>query len=267
MGIAEGNVPHGSPDTGSPVGQGLNAQADISAVAPVDVGDRVRQTGTLRGAQIVAYGSPLGGDGQDAPILALSDSDIERPLCVVGYGVAPDTFHDRIALASSSGPGFGAQNVAPIGGDVTIRASSVIGEASGTSTAVDNLGWVKSFVAHLDVTQTRTGGSSNTKLDVYLQTQLASGDWQDIVHWTQIGVSVTAEIVDWGPVAANFSGIAVEGTAITFDRFFAEQDAGLAVTTARVMNLGDSMRVKHVYIAGDSTTSDYIFAVEITAHS
>ena len=187
-------------------------------------------------------------------------------LAQVGISIfAPDGLYDRARGAGNSGPGLGAFNVALIGGDITLRASAAISQASGTSTAVDNLGWVKGFSAHLDVTQTRNGATA--KLDVYLQTQLASGDWQDIAHFTQVGVSVTAEIVDWGPGDGNISGIGAEGSAMTFDRFFAEQDAALGAATIRVMNLGDSMRVKWVYTAGDSSADDYTFALVMTPHS
>ena len=177
--------------------------------------------------------------------------------------LAPDGSLDRLRTAANSGPGIGAQNVAPIGGDVTLRASAVAGEASGTSTAVDDLGWVKGFNCHLDVTAAPSGGSPT--LDVYLQTQLASGDWQDIAHFTQAS-AVTAEIVDWGPGNGNFSGIGAEGAAVTYDRFFAEQDGALGAATIRLMNLGDSMRVKWVFAAGGST-GDFTFAVTTTPHS
>nr|MBC8280235.1 hypothetical protein [Chloroflexota bacterium] len=64
----------------------------------------------------------------------------------------------------------------------------------------------------------------------------------------------------------NLSGIGAEGSAVTYDRFFAEQDGALAATTIRVMNLGDSMRVKWVFAAGGST-GDFTFDVTTTPHS
>lgn len=176
---------------------------------------------------------------------------------------APDGLRDLLRSAGDSAPSQGALNVALIGGNLTLRASAVAGEASGTSTAVDNLGWVKGFNCHLDVTAAPTGGSPT--LDTYLQTQLASGDWQDIAHFTQ-ATGVTAEIVDWGPADGNFSGIGAEGAAVTYDRFFAEQDGALGAATIRLMNLGDSMRVKWVFAAGGSS-GDFTFAVTMTPHS
>jgi len=175
----------------------------------------------------------------------------------------PDGALDVARAAMDAAPGLGALIVAPIGGDVTLRSSAVAGEAGGTSTAVDNLGWVKGFNCHLDVTAAPSGGSPT--LDVYLQTQLASGDWQDIAHFTQ-ATDVTAEIVDWGHSDGNFSGIGAEGAAVTYDRFFAEQNGALGATTIRLMNLGDSMRVKWVFAAGGST-GDFTFAVTTTPHS
>lgn len=173
---------------------------------------------------------------------------------------------DRWSMASDSGPGFGAGKTAGIGGDIALRASAAAGEANGTSTAVDDLGWVKSFHAVLDVTAVPTGGTP--ALNVYLQTQLANGDWQDIVSFTQAGGSTTKEMAAWSAAGGDgdIAGIGAEGAALTYDRFFANEDASLAATNIRVLPLGDSMRVKWVFAAGGST-GDYTFSVDISAHS
>ena len=176
---------------------------------------------------------------------------------------APDSSADRLRTARDSAPGLGALNVAPIGGDVTVRASAAMG-GSGTSTALDDVGWVKSMVVHLDVTAVPTGGTPTAAF--YLQTQLPSGDWQDIAHFTQVVGSVTAQILSWGPPSGNVNGTQAEGAAPTVDNFFAEQDAALAATTIRLMPLGDSLRVKWVFAAGGST-GDYTFGVTATLHS
>ena len=67
-------------------------------------------------------------------------------------------------------------------------------------------------------------------------------------------------------VNTNAAGIGVEGQALTFDRFFADEDAAITNNTVRIMSLGDSMRVKWVFVAGGST-GDYTFELQITAHS
>ena len=183
----------------------------------------------------------------------------------VTYVEGPDNSYDQLKGIGDTAPAIGALKVGLAGGDMTLRASAAISTASGTGTALDSVGWIKSFVAHLDVTTVRTGGST-AKLDVYIQTQLPSADWQGIVRFTQVAQTVTHEIVAWGPVDGNFAGIGAEGSAITYDRFFAEQDAGMTAANMRVMPLGDSMRVKWVYTAGDSSGGDYTFALVMTAH-
>jgi len=72
--------------------------------------------------------------------------------------------------------------------------------------------------------------------------------------------------VDYGPPGGNFSGIGAEGSAMTYDRFLAEQDRALTAVNVRLMNLGDSMRVKWAFAAGEPT-GDFIFAVTGTFHS
>ncbi len=261
-----GGIAHGSPDAVPPVKGGGKAISIVSA-STVDIGDVVDASYSTIGGQYIH----ICDENQDVSAARVALVNLDGVATSSGglqtrampYLIAPDGAQDRGRSAGDSGPGLGAQNVAPIGGDVTLRASAVAGEASGTSTAVDALGWVKSFNAHLDVTAAPSGGSPT--LDVYLQTQLASGDWQDIAHFTQ-ATGVTAEIMDWGPASGNFSGIGAEGAAVTYDRFFAEQDGALAATTIRVMNLGDSMRVKWAFAAGGSS-GDFTFAVTSTPHS
>ena len=147
--------------------------------------------------------------------------------------------------------------------DVTLRASAVAGEASGQSTAVDGMGWVKRFHAVVDVTAVPTGGTPT--LDVYIQTQLSDGTWQDVAHTAQVAGSAIKQLVAWeGPV--SLIGTGAEGAAITVDRFFANEDAALAASTVRILPLGDSLRVKWVFSAGGST-GDYTFSVTICGHS
>ena len=179
------------------------------------------------------------------------------------YALAPDLAFDRIRTAMNAAPGLGALNVAPIGGDITLRASAVIGAASGTSTAVDNLGWIKALLAVLNVTVVPTGGTPT--LDVYLQTQLPNGDWQDLAHFAQVGGSTSKQILAWeGP--RNGSGTQGEGAALTIDHHHALEDAGLTASTVRLLPIGDSLRVKWVFAAGGST-GDYTFDFTICGHT
>ena len=191
------------------------------------------------------------------------DSETGRLLAVAIGALAPDGSHDRVTTAMDTGVGLGALNVAPIGGDVTLRASAVAGEASGTSTAVSRIGWIKDFHGVLDVTAVPSGGTPT--LDAYLQTQLADGTWQDIAHFTQVTGSATKEILAWKGTGATEAGTQAEAAAVTVDNYFTNEDAALAVTTVRLLPLGDSMRVKWVFAAGGST-GDYTFSVDISAH-
>lgn len=273
--LMEGPVASDAPATGNPLLLGI--VVDEASPVAADEGDGRYLIGTGEGRMAVnlSPGAALSlDDARDrnnfVTRLQLGDGsdDIARlGVMSIGYLRAPDALLDIPRSAGDAAPAIGAMNVALIGGDQTLRASAAISQASGTAATLSNMGWVKSFVAHLDVTTVRTGGSSNVTLNVFIQTQLPSGDWQDIVHFTQISVSVTAEIVSWGPPEGNLSGIGVDGVAITTDRFFAEQDAGMTATNIRVMPLGDSLRIKWVYAAGDSTTGDYTFAVTTTFHS
>ena len=260
----QGDVAHDAADSGSPVKFGGKAlTGDPAGVADNDRVDAFFDEYGKLGIFITANGAanqyattPSVIDGG-----SISGRGLQTFTPVLVQG--PDGAADIGRGAGDSGPGLGAQNVALIGGDITLRSSAIAGEASGTSTAVDNLGWVKRFNCHLDITAAPSGGSPT--LDVYLQTQLASGDWQDIVHFTQAS-GVTAEIVDYGPPDGNFSGIGAEGSAMTYDRFFAEQDGALTAVNIRLMNLGDSMRVKWVFAAGGSS-GDFTSAVTGTFHS
>jgi hypothetical protein len=254
----EGAVAHDAVDADKPVKIGGIAGAQ-SAVA---TNDRVNLSLSPAGLPVTMTTTVIG----DTAIAHLSQ-DIGGSSRLVGVGLAAwsgsgSDWH-RLHDSGASGPGLGALKVAPIGGDITLRSSAIAGEAGGTSTAVDNLGWVKGFNCHLDITAAPSGGAPT--LDVYLQTQLASGDWQDIVHFAQAS-GVTAEIVDYGPPDGNFSGIGAEGSAMTYDRFFAEQDGAMSASNIRQMNLGDSMRVKWAFAAGGST-GDFTFAVTGTFHS
>ncbi len=266
-----GLVAHDAPDANAPLKIGGVAVADISARVAVGVADRVNASYTPKGAAYVANAAKLNAaDGASADMAKLlTENDETGAMQSYNFGLADDNGWDRLRTAMIAAPGIGALNVAPIGGDITLRASAAISTSSGAATAVDTLGWVKSFIAHLDVTAVRSGGSNNCHLDVYIQTQLPSGDWQDVVHFTQLDVTIAAEIADWGKGDGNISGIGVEAAAATFDRFFAEHDADndLVEATTRFMTLGDSMRVKWVYDAGDSDTGDYTFALTITPHS
>tara|TARA_Y100000310_G_scaffold328100_1_gene395621 strand:+ start:14012 stop:14896 length:885 start_codon:yes stop_codon:yes gene_type:complete len=265
----QGSVAHDATISGNPVA--IGGEANATGPSMVGVGDLVRAWFQRNGALTVVLASS-GGAGE-SPVDSLrpaGDGVAGASLDgLVMHGVTyvegPDNSYDQLKGIGDTAPAIGALKVGLAGGDMTLRASAAISTASGTGTALDSVGWIKSFVAHLDVTTVRTGGST-AKLDVYIQTQLPSADWQDIVRFTQVAQTVTHEIVAWGPVDGNFAGIGAEGSAITYDRFFAEQDAGMTAANMRVMPLGDSMRVKWVYTAGDSSGGDYTFALVMTAH-
>ncbi len=268
--VTQGNVPHDAPDAGNPFGISGHATEDVSSIADVASGDRVRALFTRKGGLII---SPIitvatAGDAQANTLLnrVLDETDVERFFNVGawGFGLAPDGSWDRIRTAGNIAPGLGAQNVAPIGGDLTLRASAIAGEADGQSTGVDNLGWVKSFVAHLDVTVVPSGGSPT--LEVHIQTQLSSGDWIDIVAFTQVVGSITNEVVAYSPGAGGIgTGTIADGEVVVVSVTFAENQA-LDTQDLRLMPLGDSLRIDWDFAAGGST-GDYTFAVTGTFHS
>jgi len=283
--FTEGPAASDAAEAGNPVQIGISVDETSPAVA--GEGDVRRVRGSPEGNVYVEGGFVSGGAGTNPIAIGgvagngtintirtkETPADTETLAnnfwlytAALSFLTAPDGGVNLGRAAGDVAPGLGALNVAPIGGDMTLRASAAISTTSGTGAALDNVGWVKSFVAHLDVTGVRTGGST-AKLDVYIQTQLASGDWQDIVHFTQVAQAVTHEIVAWGPVDGDLAGLGAEGAAVTYDRFFAEADAALAATTVRLTPLGDSMRVKWVYTAGDSTGGDYTFALVMTVHT
>ena len=261
-----GSVAHDAVDAGNPVKIGMKATNDFSLITQVANGDRVDAAGTRRGALHIAFaGTGSAGDGGTSTGLhAIGENDSEAPMANLPKGKAPDGASDYFRTSMDSAPGIGALNIAPIGGDTSLRASAVAGEANGTSTAVDNLGWVKSLHGVLDVTVVPSGGTPT--LDVYIETQLAEGTWQDIAHFTQVAGAVTKEILAWKGPGATEAGTQAEAAAVTADNYFSNEDAALAATTVRHLPLGDSMRVKWVFAAGGST-GDYAFSVDMAAHS
>jgi len=270
MAVAEGNIPHDDVDAGAPVAIGGIAQANISSHGDVAGLDRVRAVFTLKGVQYVTNTANNNGAAADAQsnssvIHYLVEGDEERVSTSVVFpsGLAPDGAWDRLRIANDAAPGLGALNVALIGGDQALRASGTAGEASGTSTALDNMGWVKSFLAHLDVTAVPTGGSPT--LDVHIETQLPSGDWIQIVAFTQ-NTAVSNEVVSWGPVRGGIeTGTLADAETVVVSVTFAE-NAALDTGDIRLMVLGDSLRVQWVFAAGGST-GDFTFAVTSTFHS
>ena len=265
----QGSVAHDAVDAGNPNKIGGVAVENVSTVSDVAVGDRVNGSFTRKGVQFATPFVNLAGgaDGMSNNVLSvLDETDSEQTARFLAFQMlkAPDTSMDQFRSAGDSGPGLGAANVAPIGGDISLRASAIAGEANGTSTAVDNIGWVKSFIGRLGVSAVPSGGSPT--LDVYLQTQLPDDSWQDIAHFAQVAGVISSENVAWGPIQGNVNGTQAEGAAVTVDNYFQRQDASLAASTVRLMPLGDSMRVKWVFAAGGST-GDYTFSVDIAAHS
>ena len=251
--------------------QGQESEGSAEAGKPVQIA--ASEAGTVRRLEANSVGgllvSPVVNsafaDGNTASPRVTRDQDNTLAIPVVHPVLeAPDGNFDQLRSSGDSGPGLGAQNVAPVGGDISLRASAVAGEASGTSTAVDNLGWVKRLHAVLDVTAVPTGGTPT--LDVYVQTQMGNGDWQDIAHFTQVVGSTTKEMLAWKGPGATEAGTQAEAAAVTVDNFFTNEDAALAATTVRLLPLGDSLRVKWVFAAGGST-GDYTFSVDIAAHS
>lgn len=262
--LIAGSVAHDAVDAGNPLK--IGGVGNPSAPTNVATGDRVDASFTVDGMMKVALGGHASATEGLTPAPAFvrtPGSNSNRPLGVAGYVQGPDTGHDQLRGAGNSAPGLGALNVALIGGDQALRASAAE-SGNGTSTALDNMGWVKSFVARLDVTAVPSGGTPT--LNVYIQTQLPSGDWQDIAHFTEVAGSTTSQICDWGRGDGNISGIGAEGSAMTFDRFFAAQDAALTAANIRVMTLGDSLRVKWVKVVGGSS-GNYTFAVDSTFHA
>ncbi len=112
----QGNVAHDAADSGNPVSQGLNATSNISTT-PSDVqsGDRVRATGTLKGAQFIAFGGTI-GDGGSGYAGAVTELDSEAPLGVGIFGIPPDGNPDRLTTAGdTAGSGLGSLVVSPAG--------------------------------------------------------------------------------------------------------------------------------------------------------
>ncbi len=138
---ADGSVAHGSADAHNPIK--IGGVANDGTPANADSGDRVDAHFSTSGERYVIIsgdGSAL-ADGISNPAgVALQDATAVHPLAAVVYLLGSDGNPDRVRSAGDSGPGLGAQNVAIIGGDITLRSSAIAGETSGTSTAVDNLG-------------------------------------------------------------------------------------------------------------------------------
>jgi len=262
--IMVGPADSDAPELGAPIQ--IAGSVDESGTVNADEGDvrriRVSPNGYLLSTQITASNNQ--GDGDNPPRLSIDSGGNARAMAVGLNALAPDALYDRLRTGGDSGPGLGALNVAQIGGDLALRASAAAGEASGTSTALDDVGWVKSFWARLDVTAAPSGGSPT--LDVYIQTQSPSGDWQDIVGFTR-ATGVTHENVSWGPWTGELSQILAEAASgFAVDEFFADQDAAIGDATVRAMVLGDSLRVKWVFAAGGST-GDFTFAVDSALHN
>ncbi len=260
----EGNIPHDAADAGNPVKIGGKGTQDISEESDVAANDRVDAAFTLKGAQFIAGASTIADAGNASYVVMLTEADSERPLASGIMVVGPDGFADRVRSAGDVAPGLGALNVALIGGDLALRASAIAGEADGQSTGVDNLGWVKSFLAHLDVTAVPTGGSPT--LEVHIQTQLSSGDWIDIVAFTQVVGSITNQVVAYMPGGGAIgTGTITDAEVVVVDVLMAENQA-LDTGDIRLMPLGDSLRIDWDFVAGAST-GDYTFAVTGTFHS
>ena len=259
----QGQVAHDAVDLGSPIKIGFVARSAIpTAVTAADrvnaLSDRVgRAQVSLGEFDDTGTGVKYEGSGSDAT--SNTSLGLLRASSFLKL-YAPDGAWDRGASAGDSGPGLGALKVATIGGDITLRASATA-TVSGTSTAVDNLGWVKSFQCVLDVTGAAAGV---TTLDVYVQTQMAEGTWQDIMHFPQVTTGAVKHLASWEGIESYPPRLGAEGAeTITSDRYFTNEDAGLAASAVRLLPLGDSMRVKFVYV-GDGAA--YTFAVTISAH-
>lgn len=259
----QGAAAHGSANAGFPFKMGLK----VTSGSPPSGNN---------GEVIDAYGDDDGRLGtflgeknstRNVKVITTGDGESSTNSALVTYGIpglnAPDGAMDRATSAMDSGPGFGALNVAPIGGDITLRASAVAGEASGASTAVDNLGWVKKLLAVLDVTAVPDGGAPT--LDLQIQTQMPNGDWQDFISFAQVAGATDKQIAAWDPEAMGI-GTQQDGVALTIDPFFANEDGTLAASTVRYLPLGDSMRVKWTFVAGGSA-GDYTFSLTMTPHS
>ena len=198
--IVQGNVAHDAPDSGNPVK--IGGKTNSSNPTGVSDGDRTDAHFDSRGRLgifIVEKNGPsnvkvenMGADGSGGGNVALW---AKAALHLLG----PDDGFDRGRGAGNSGPGLGAMNVAPIGGDITLRASAIIGETSGTSTLVANLGWVKKMSGVLDVTAVPTGGTPT--LNVRLQTLLANGLWQDIVSFVQVAGTISTQPFAYDPAS------------------------------------------------------------------
>lgn len=131
---------------------------------------------------------------------------------------------------------------------VELAAAKIIGGAY-TSDEMHS-GWVKEFLAVLNVTAVPTGGTPT--LDIYLQTKMPDGTWQDIAHFPQIAGSIVKHKLSW-KLPSNGLGTQAEGAAVTVDNFFADADATLAATIVRLMPMGAKFRAKGVFAAGGST--------------
>lgn len=262
--VVEGSVAHGAADDGSfPLKVGFKAESGTPD--SVDDGDVVDPYADVKGRLGVFIGEK--GSSRDAKVIPAGDADsaTQSSLVVFSMGavMGPDGTMNRNRSAMDIAPGIGALNVAPIGGDIVLRASAIAGEAGGTSVAVPNLGWVKSFFARVAVSAVPSGGAPT--LDVYLQTKNPIGNWQDIAHFPQYS-GIDATLLAWGPVQGNVNGTQPEGSSVTVDNYFGEQSGALTVVTIRLLPLGEEMRVLWTFAAGGST-GDFTFKVDITAHS
>ncbi len=147
------------------------------------------------------------------------------------------------------------------GVNFTLRALALAGEDSGdtrdVADAVKNAGWIKNGSLVLDVTVVPTG-TTNT-LDVFVQTKLPNGTWTDLVHFAQVTTSEVVQFAEIGALQAEGPGVLTAATFVK-DAMLPVEDATAAVDTVRRMLIGDSLSVKWVFVAGDSS-GDYTFSV------
>ena len=124
-----------------------------------------------------------------------------------------------------------------------ILSPSATVTASGTGTAVSQLGEFVAFYLQLDVTAAAT--ASGDKLDVYLQTTIDGTNWLDIYHFTQLAGNGGAKRYFAKFIAADALTEFENGTALI-------ASGGRAI-------LGDSYRVR--WAVTNSSAPSFTFSV------
>ncbi len=129
--IMQGAVAHGVAAAGNPLLEGGIAAEDADAIADVDIGDVVTQQLTRKGNAFIAVGQFISADGQaGGSAFILDESDAQRVLAVMPWGVGPDGSIDRLKTAGdAAGAGLGVLMVSQTGVQAEVSVTKALAAA------------------------------------------------------------------------------------------------------------------------------------------